>query len=189
MAPSVPTREPASFVAGSTLRFDIEPGEYPPGDSWILTYYLHPGAAGTVISFASTDVGGNHRINVDEATTAGWAAGRYRYKVHVADGTDVFEIRAGVMEILADPSAGTAVDYREHPEIVLEALEALIEGKALRGDQTSFSIAGRQITRMTPEEIRGWRDDYAAQVAKIRAEDRKRRGLGNFRKIRTRFPS
>ena len=186
MAPSVPTKEPEIFVAGTTLKFEIEGGDYPTSESWSLTYHLHP-TSGTKISFSSSDVGGKHQVNVDEATTAGWAAGDYRWRCLASDGTDVFEIRSGVMTIVADPSTASQVDLRVHEEIVLDALETLIQGKALRGDQASMAIAGRQITRMTPSEIREWHSHYSSLVAKLRAEENRKKGLGNRRRIQTRF--
>ena len=43
-------------------------------------------------------------------------------------------------------------DVRTHAEKVFEALEALIEGRPTK-DVTSYSIAGRSLTRMSPDPI------------------------------------
>ena len=50
---------------------------------------------------------------------------------------------------------------------MLDAIEALIEGRATK-DVSSYSIAGRSLTRMTPDELVKWRSTYRAEVARQR---------------------
>ena len=54
---------------------------------------------------------------------------------------------------------------KSHVQKTLEALEALIEGKATK-DQQSYSINGRTITKMPITDLLKWRDKYKAEFRK-----------------------
>lgn len=59
----------------------------------------------------------------------------------------------------------TTDDRRTHAEIMLSKIESLLEGRAA-SDIESYSIKSRSITKMSPKELREWRDYYAAEVAR-----------------------
>lgn len=81
----------------------------------------------------------------------------------VSDGA-VRTVQTGSITVDPDPSSQ---DTRTHAEKVLASIEALIEGRATK-DVSTYSIAGRSLTRMSPQELIEWRSVYRAEVAKQR---------------------
>ena len=85
-------------------------------------------------------------------------------------------VDSGTFKVVKNLAADTS-DPRTHARKVLDALEALIEGKASK-DQQSYSIAGRSISRLSPGELLEWRDRYRVEVAaEARAEKIKNGGM------------
>lgn len=108
MSASVPTTEPTTPRAGDTWQWVRTLPDYPaPG--WILTYTLYSAAA--VLSLVAVADGADHRVDLPPATTAAYPAGRYDWVAHVSDGTDKFQVGAGVMTVQpAFPAAATAAN-------------------------------------------------------------------------------
>ena len=142
---------------------------YPVGD-YTLQVAIKLGAGmSIVVDLANT--GGLHGGTLN---FAGAIAGTWSYAIKatwIADGT-ARTVQAGT--VLVMPDAATQ-DTRSHAEKVLDALEALIEGRASK-DVNSYSIAGRSLTRMSPAELIEWRDRYRREVAVQRAAGLPNRG-------------
>lgn len=186
MAVTIPSVVPESFVLGDTLKFKQYFSEYPPADSWVLSYALVKD--GNRITFSSTDNGdGYHLVNVDETATAGYTVGVYRYQARVSNGTDVFTVDTGTIELKTDFAiASVGYDDRSHAKKTLDALEATILGKASK-DQLSYSIANRSISLMSPDELIRWRNEYRAEYRiELQAEDATS-GKATGNKILSRF--
>jgi hypothetical protein len=82
---------------------------------------------------------------------------------------------------VVDPS-----DTRSHARKVLDAIEAAIEGRA--GDTVqSYTIGGRQINKMSADELIKWRNYYLAQVQTEDDAARLENGLPAQNTIRVRF--
>jgi hypothetical protein len=185
MAYTVPTIEPKKFAIGTTLKFKRSLPNYLPS-TWTLSYALV--MTGQQITFTASDNGdGTHLVNVDEATTAAWAAGIYRWQSYITDGTDKFAVNTGTIELTSDFDASTSgFDDRAHVKKVLDALEATILGKASK-DQAFYMIAGRQISRTPVEDLIRWRNLYKSEYSRLQQEEDLARGLSGQHKIRTRF--
>ena len=69
---------------------------------------------------------------------------------------------------------------------MFDALEAMLESRASI-DQSSMSIAGRSLSRMTPEEIRDWYEYYRYKVNLEVKKDRISKGLATGSLIKARF--
>lgn len=104
----------------------------------------------------------------------------------VTDGTTVTTIDDGTTEILADLITDAAADQRSHAKIMLDALEAVLQGKASK-DVSSYSIAGRALTKLTPDELELWRDKYRAEYAAERRKERIKDGRGSGATVKVRF--
>jgi hypothetical protein len=134
---------------------------YPVG-SYTLVIAMKLGT-NAAISTILTGVAGVHSGTID---LTGAAPGAYAYAIkatRISDGA-LRSVENGYVTVLADP---TSQDARTHAEKVLAAIEALIEGRATK-DVSSYSIAGRSLTRMTPDELVKWRSTYRAEVARQR---------------------
>jgi hypothetical protein len=164
MAETIPTTEPASVRAGDTWRWQISVPAYP-APTWTLTYTLFS-AAGT-LALVSSASGSAHLIDQSPAETAGYTAGQYHYVLHASDGTDRFQIGEGVIEVLPNLSALDSYDGRSHAKQMLDAIDAMMLGRATDGDLDVIAVTtgtGRGTT-WSPAELMRIRSHYAAQVA------------------------
>lgn len=165
------TQFPNSIQAGLSLRADVITPDYL-APTWSVSALLRGPSS---IDLAATGVGDTHSFTASGATTAGYAAGRYTVSVRVSDGADVFELEAGSAEIIADVAALVAGhDPREHAERVLDAIEAVLEGRASK-DQQSYSINDRELVRTPIADLLELRRVYKAEVAKLRGHGPHRR--------------
>ena len=121
-------------------------------------------------------------------------AGIHQYSLSVVgqDNTHnhIIEIERGEFEVLPAFSNATVIDTRTHARKMLEALEALLEGKASY-DQTSYTIgtgAGSvTIGRLTPDELLKWMDYYKREVRNEEKAENLRNGRAIKQNIRIRF--
>jgi hypothetical protein len=183
MAYTIPTTEPLSPRAGDTWQWTRSLSDYP-ADTWTLTYTAWNASAAITIT-ASAD-GTDHSVSVPSATTGAYAAGRYDWTARVTDGTDTFTVASGTWQIL--PAVGAAMDTRSHARVMLDGLNALLEGRASDGDiDVVRTTLGDHTTEFDLPTLLKLRDRYAAAV---RLEDdaaRAARGDQSGRFLRVRF--
>lgn len=153
---------PAKIVAGDSLSWKKSLSDYP-ASTWTLTYRLLNNQKKIEIE-ADAD-GDDHLVEIPIDTSDDYTVGDYRYFAHVSDGTERYKVDEGLVEVVPDYENLESLDVRTHAGKVLEALEAVIEGKA-SADQLTYSIAGRSISRYSPDEIIQWREHYRAEVKK-----------------------
>jgi hypothetical protein len=167
MSLSIPTTEPLSVRAGDTWRWRRVLPDYP-APIWSLSYAL-VNAAGKITAAATAD-GSDHLVSLAPATTAAHAAGAYQWVAHVTDGTDRYQIGAGSITVLPDLSVATSHDGRSHARRMLDAIDALLEGRATNDElHLVESSLGDMTSRYQPDVLMTWRKHYAAMVA---SEDR-----------------
>lgn len=94
----------------------------------------------------------------------GKTAGTWSWAIKADDGSDARIVERGTLFLNADPSTA---DVRSHGERMLTAIEALLEGRAVK-DVNSYAIAGRSLQRMTVKELMDWRSHYKSEVARER---------------------
>lgn len=171
-----PEKEPASPIAGdrwawkrTDLGIDYDPSLY------TLKYSARLEGTGTTeIEITATADGTDFVIEVDAATTGAYTAGTYQWQAYITRDSDSERVSVdnGTMEVVPNRDAATT-DPRTHAKIVLDAIEAVIQGRA-SSDQMSYTIEGRSLTRMSVDELMLLRDKYRAEVA---AENRKANGI------------
>lgn len=83
-------------------------------------------------------------------------------------------------------AGGNGVDDREHIEVALAAIEAVIAGKASQ-DQMAYTIHGRSLTRMTHRELTDFRKEYKRQLSALKGREQAENGLNPRNKIVIRF--
>jgi len=113
--------------------------------------------------------------------TATLTAGAYKYAEILTKAGEQYEGARGELEILPDLATQAAGDVRSHARTVLEAIEAVIEGRATK-DQMSYQIAGRSLALTPIADLLLLHDRYDSEV---RAEQTAAQ-LGD-RRIRLRF--
>lgn len=172
---------PTLITAGLSLRTDVIATDYP-APEWELVAILRGPAQ---IDLTSVAHGSTHQFIETATTTAGWIAGRYAVSIRAILNDDVYEVEAGDLKVSADLSTVTDVhDSRDHAQKTLDAIEAVIEGRASK-DQDSYKINGRELVRTNIADLLALRKTYKAEVAANSSNGRHRRLMG--RKVKVRF--
>lgn len=171
---------PSEISAGITLSLSLSLPEYPAPD-WSLSLVLRGPQA---IDLTASAEGEDHVLEAAAADTAEWAPGLYVWQLRAIDAPDVVLVEEGQSRILVDLAAQAAdYDGRSHAERVLEAIEAVIEGRASI-DQSSYSINNRSLSRTPIGDLLKLRTRYRAEVAQARA---RRSGRCFIRQHKVRF--
>jgi len=158
--------EPATVIAGDRIawkRSDLDV-DYPVA-SYSLTYSARLEGSGTTeIALTATESGTDYIVEVPAATSAAWTVGRYHWQAYIIRTSDSERVTvdSGVWEVRANRDAATT-DPRTHARITLEAIEAVIEGRATK-DQLSYSIAGRSLSLTPVADLLLLRSTYQAEV-------------------------
>lgn len=165
---------PESITAGTTLAFTLALTAFPASD-WSLALILRGSQS---IDLKSTPDGRLHVFTVSATDTAAWAAGDYWYSLRASNGTEVHEIDSGTLKVLPDlVGVGSDFDGRTHAERTLEAIEAVIEGRASK-DQDSYRINNRELRRTSISQLLKLRDVYRNEVRRLKAARKGRNTLG-----------
>lgn len=188
MAADIPTSEPSALRSGDTWKWTKSLADYPASAGWTLKYRFKNAAGGfEIVASASGD---DHAVSVAAATTSGYATGSYSWMAWVEGGSsEKYTVDTGVLTVNADYRAGTnsaatPLDDRTHARIVLDAIEAVIQNRATR-DQESYEIAGRSLKRTPIADLLKLRQHYKAEVAAQDAASAL--GLGTGRRIQFRI--
>lgn len=177
---------PATITAGLNLTFRAAVPDFPP-PGWELIAHLRGPKA---IDLEATADGSAHLFDVKAAATQAWPAGTYAYSVRATNGGDVIEVEAGQVVVRADLAGiGDGHDARSHVEKVLEAIEAVIEGRATR-DQERYEIdvggTRRELVRTPIPDLLRLRDRYREELRRMNAAARGHSSLLG-RPVRVRF--
>ena len=190
MAITIPETEPLEFYSGETVKWkrtDLSDYQAP---TWTLYYTLQK--TGTRIQFNSSQDGStaSHLISLTPATTAGYTVGLYHWVVEARDGTDVYVVDEGYLEIKTDfAEQSSGYDDRSVAKKMVDAYESLFSNQITNStlEQLSYSIAGRSISKMSATEIRTeylrWKKLYQQEEDELRIAN----GLGTRKRILTRF--
>lgn len=185
----ISTTEPQEIIAGDTLTWEKSLSNYPASAGYTLKYRLIN--ATNIIDIATVASGDAHLVNVSASTTASYPPGTYTWTSYVEKGSGGSLERYTIMTgtIIVKPSLATQAagyDTRSHVKRVLDALEAMIEGKATR-DAQSIRIGDKEISKMSPQELIKWRSYYVRLYQQELAAEKLNKGLATGRKILTRF--
>lgn len=160
---SIRYNEPLTITAGDTVKWLKSLGDYPAG-TWALTYNLR-GASD--INIATTASGSDHLVNVDESVTTNYTAGTYYVSGRVTDGNDTYTVIKGLL-LTVEPSLASitgAYDGRTHARKMLDAIKAILEGRASDlQDIESYTIGTRTINRISNQELIELQAHYQAIV-------------------------
>lgn len=171
---------PQTIQAGISLRAELRSEAYPAGD-WIAQAHLR---GPSMIDLTATAQDRAHLFYVPYTQTGAWAPGVYDYVVKVSNETDAFVLERAQLRIEADATlTQSPYDARKHEVRVLEAVEAVLENRATK-DQESYTINGRSLVRTPIGDLLKLRDYYKSEVAKMTTGGRRRRLLGRQLKVR-----
>ena len=173
--------EPEVIVVGDYLqwkRTDLAK-EYDP--SLYTAVYIGRIAGGSnEINITATNETTHFLFTASSTVTELYNVGDYHWQVEIIRNADSERIvvERGHNQIVPDLDINSA-DPRSHAEIMLSKIEGLLEGKA-DADVSSYSIAGRSLTKMTFEELTQaeayFNSKVIAEKAKLNAQNHKETG-------------
>ena len=178
----IPYTEPPRIVAGDTAKWLRSLPDFPASAGWVLTYRLVN--AGAAYSFTSTASGDDHLITVSAATTAGWTAGDYSWRAQAGLSGEVYTILSGSLTV--EPVFTAAIDARSDARKALDAVDAMLLGRATSGVQ-EYKIAGRMLMHIPIPELLSLRDRLREDVAREDAASAVANGSGLPGRIAVRF--
>ncbi len=178
-----PTIEPSSVNAGDTWRWTRSLADYPASAGWALSYTLINASAKITVNASAS--GDDHAVTVAAATTAGYAAGTYDWRARVSKASEIYTVGEGRLTVRNAFSAAT-FDARTHARKTLDAIEAVIEGRA-SSSTAEYTIAGRSLKHIPVADLLALRDKYRAEVLREDAAAAVAAGLPDRRRVFVRF--
>ncbi len=178
-----PTIEPSSVNAGDTWRWTRSLADYPASAGWALSYTLINASAKITVNASAS--GDDHAVTVAAATTAGYAAGTYDWRARVSKAGEVYTVGEGRITV-RNAYAASTFDARSHARKTLDAIEAVIEGRA-SSSTAEYQIAGRQLKYIPVADLLALRDKYRAEVLREDAAAAVAAGLPDRRRVFVRF--
>lgn len=163
--------EPSAIYAGDTINWLLSLADYPATGGWTL-HYNAVSAAGRFELIGSAS-GANHLISANSASTGTFPPGDYSLTKYVshADGSRVTLAELS-LTVKANLAAKTvAFDTRGHAKKVLDAIEAVLEGRATT-DQEEITINGKSIKRTPIADLLSLRSQYQEYYRQEQAASR-----------------
>ena len=131
------------------------------------------------ISITATESGSEYQFTVNGNTTKDWTTGDYAWSIFVTDSSDAnkrHQIQYGTFLIKPNWQVSNA-DPRSDAQKNLELVEDILYNR-VQGDVSSYSIAGRSLSKLGPDELITMRDFYKRQVVMETRKERIRLGQG-----------
>jgi len=170
---NAPEGEPLKIVVGDFLQWKkTKLAESYPTSLFSAEYVARVTAGGSSeIKLAAIERPDYYLFQVASATSEDFLPGYYHWQLEVTQTSsgNRIVVERGEFEAIADLDNNGA-DPRTHAEIMLDKIEALLQGRADK-DVTSYSINGRSISKMTVTDLLQWRDYYRKEVAKERRDN------------------
>jgi|TARA_R110000744_G_scaffold156160_3_gene271694 hypothetical protein len=183
-----PSTEPTKIIAGDRAawkRTDLGV-DYAPA-SYSLKYSARLESSGaTEIEITASESGSDYIIEVGQSVTDFFKAGIYHWQAYIIRTSDSerLTIDSGTWEIIVNRDKATT-DPRNHVKKVLDAIEATIEGRASK-DQESYSIQGRSLSRTPIADLIMLRSKYRAELVREQRAERIKNNLGHSGIIKVR---
>lgn len=175
-------REPLEIAAGDTIIWTRNLSDYPASDGWVLSYALRGPA---VVDVVSTADGNSHLVTIQPADIS--IAGTYVIQGYVQKDGERHTVYSGRIKVTPDLVAAAAgYDGRSHAQKVIDAIEAVIEGRASR-DQQEMQIDGERLVRTPFDELVRIRNRYRHELASEIDREKRKQGRRVSRSVKFRI--
>ena len=185
-----PTEVPDELQLGDfwAWKKDNLASDYPTAD-YSLSYEFNLIDGATASNFTLTATESNDEYIISTSDTGSYTKGEYNWVSYITRTSDSARVKIaeGYIEI-QDNYATTSASVRSHAKIVLDAVKAVIENRATM-DQSSMSIAGRSLSRMSIDELFQLKDRYQAEYDKEVKKAAIKNGKSSGNTILTKFGS
>lgn len=157
---------PSRVTAGDSWAWAWSSADYLPSAGWVLSWRVL--GLGVALSVSSVAEGDGFVASAPAASTAALAVPARGLPCTligwVSRAGERFEVYRAPCLLLPDPATITG-DLRGHATRTLAAIEALLEGRATK-DQQSYKIGDRELARIPVPELISLRDYYVSQAAR-----------------------
>jgi hypothetical protein len=188
-AANSPTTEPLEIVVGDYIQWRrTDLGTDYPNDEYTATYVARiTGGGANEITLVGTAYNDDYLFTVDSVTSADFNPGYYHWQLEIARNSDGNRIVVdrNTFTVIVDLDVNQS-DPRTHAEIMVDKIETVLQGRA-DADVLSYSISGRSLSKMTPDELVQWRDYYKRELIMQQRKERVRRGAPTGATIVARF--
>ena len=188
-AANAPEGEPTEIVVGDFIqwkRSDLV-ADYPVATHSAEYVARITGGGSSEIKLAATENTDYYLFTVDSATSADFDVGLYHWQLEITQTSSGNRIVVDIGDFEAIPDMdNNQADPRIHAEKMVAKIESLLEGKA-DSDVSSYSIAGRSLTKLSFQELVDARDYYRREVVKHKNDSLVKRGKKNGSTIQVRF--
>lgn len=169
---------PTVIEAGMSYAWEVKSSEYTLGDYTGKCAIKFKGSSKATI-LTATESDNTYTFTLTAAVTAALPVGDYEWVTYIeyGDGASLerYPLESGTAVVRAWIGSTDTVDSRTSYKIALDAIEAVIAGRASK-DQESFSIAGRSLSRTPLADLISLQKFYSAKVKA--EEDAKAREQG-----------
>ena len=160
--------EPTQIVTGDFVQWKASGlvDDYPT-DAYTSSFIARPTSGGSnEISVTATGQTTHYLYTISSTDSASFAKGEYSWQLKITRNSDSSQVvvNQGNLEVLANISTSTS-DTRSHSEIMVSKIESLLSGKA-DSDVSSYSIAGRSLTKLSFQELQDARTFYRGEVTR-----------------------
>ena len=186
---NAPEGEPAEIVVGDFIqwkRTDLV-SDYPTS-LYTATYVARiTGGGANEIQLEGTGQTSHYLFTASSSITADFVTGYYHWQLEIVRNSDSerIVIDRGTFTAIADLDVNQA-DPRSNAEIMVDKIESLLTGKA-DSDVSSYSIAGRSLTKLTFSELVDARNYYQSQVKQEKSKADAKAGRAGSATIKVRF--
>jgi|TARA_R100000734_G_C3302475_1_gene93009 hypothetical protein len=186
-----PNFVPSEFKKGDNWnwRNDDLSGDYP-NSAYVLKYEFNLVDGSTNVHFqvVATNDGDHYKVEIPNTTTTNYTAGEYNWvaNIHRNSGGRI-KVAEGYM-VIQDDYENTTSSVRSFAKQMLDAIEAVALNRASM-DQSSMSIAGRSLSRMSIDELMSFRDRFKAEYLKEVKQARIKNNKGSGNTIKANFGS
>lgn len=169
---NAPTGVPTEVVVGDFIQFKITQfSEDYSNSAHTMRFVARISTGGsTEIKVDATSLDDDYLFAIPSATSTNYTVGEYHYQLEIERNSDNERIIVDRGQIKVSTDFDNQVDPRHHAEIMLGKIEGILEGKA-DSDVSSYSIAGRSLTKLSPEELVQWRDYYRREASAIKRQE------------------
>lgn len=186
---NAPTKEPETVVVGDFIQWKrVDLGTDYPNSAYTATYVARiTGGGNTEIQVTGTNSGSDYLFTATSTQSAEFVAGLYHWQLEIKRNSDNARIvvdRGNFTAIVDLDVSGT--DPRTHAEIMVGKIESILSGKA-DADVSSYSVAGRSLTKMSFNELIQARDYYKREMKQEATTEAIRRGEATGATIKVRF--
>ena len=184
-----PIIEPERIVVGDFIQWRrTDLGTDYPNDAYTATYVARiTGGGSSEIQIVGTAYNSDYLFSAASSVSANFVAGFYHYQLEMVRNSDSerIVIDRGTFTAVVDLDVNNT-DPRSHAEIMVDKIETVLQGRA-DADVLSYSINGRSLSKMPPNELVEWRDYYKREFLMEKRKERIRRKIASGATIVARF--